>query len=147
MELASIDVLQAGLDAPQVTRLCHRPGIQHADVGPGPDEVLGQGSHPAEDRRHLTAGERDPSGLLDQIRSPLEIPGGQGVAHRFGNKTVLLIPCTRPAVQLRHELGDLALRALAQQIGEQAMVTIPAALVIEGNDEEVTPFEILEHGL
>ena len=37
--------------------------------------------------------------------------------YRFRNQAVRLIPRTRPAVQVRHEVGGLALHTLAQQIG------------------------------
>ncbi len=35
----------------------------------------------------------------------------------------------------------------AQQIGEQPVVAVPAALVVERHEEEVRPLDLLEHGL
>jgi hypothetical protein len=50
-----------------------------------------------------------------------------------------------PPVQPGHPLGaPLLPLAHPQQVGEQAVVAVPAALPVQGNQEQVGPLEVLE---
>ena len=84
---------------------------------------------------------------LDQVRRPLEVPGGQRVADGHGRLAVLLVPRARPPVQVRHLAGLLVQQARLQHVGEEMVVAIPPAAVVERDQEQVPPVQRLQHGL
>ena len=84
---------------------------------------------------------------LDQVRRPLEVLAGQRVADGLGPLAVLLVPLARPPVQLRDAVGLLVEQARPQHVGEQVVVAIPLAPVVERDEEQVRPIERLQHGL
>ncbi len=55
------------------------------------------------------------------------------------------VPAGRDAVQPAHPLRVVRAEPGAQGIGEEVVVAPPPALVVEGDDEEVGPFERLQH--
>ena len=103
-------------------------------------------SHPrtvASCRLRLSA--RD--GQLDQVRCALKVSGGQGVADGHGLLTVLLVPLAGPPVQARHLTGLLVEQPRLQHVGEQVVVAVPLAAVVERDQEQVAPVQRLQDRL
>ncbi len=86
-------------------------------------------------------------GQLDQVRRALEVPGGQRVADRLGRLAVALVPGARPPVQVGHVAGLLVREVRLQDVGEEVVVAIPLAVVVERDHEQVGPLQRLQHGL
>src|SRR5215217_1845223 len=63
------------------------------------------------------------------------------------DQAVLLAPVGGPPVQLGYQLRMGPLQAGAEQIGEQVVEAIPAALLVQGDEEQVGPLERLERVL
>ena len=57
------------------------------------------------------------------------------------------VPPAGPPVQLGDLAGPLLEQVGAQDVGEQVVVAVPLAAVVEGDDEQVRAVERLEHGL
>ena len=86
-------------------------------------------------------------GQLDQVGRPPEIPGGQRVPDRRRLLAVALEPGARPPVQFRDLAGLLVQQVRLQHVGEQVVVAVPAAAVVERDHEQVAPVQRLQHGL
>ena len=60
---------------------------------------------------------------------------------------MLLVPLACPPVQLRHQPGSLVEQARPQHVGEELVVAVPPAAVVERDEEQVPAIERLERGL
>src|SRR5205807_8734640 len=69
--------------------------------------------------------------------------GPRGLECRFGIPSTL-VPGSGPAVQDRHELGVVFGQLAPKQITEEMVVAIPNTLSVEGNEEEIGSFHLLE---
>ena len=69
------------------------------------------------------------------------------MADGLGRLAVLLVPRARPPVQVRHLAGLLVEQPRLQHVGEELVVAIPPAAVIERDQEQVPPIQRLQHGL
>ena len=83
---------------------------------------------------------------LDQPGRPGHLPGGDRMPDRLIGQPVLLMPGGRVPVQPRRP-ARLLLQAGAEQIGEQAVVTPPAAHRIERQQEQAGLLDLLQQGL
>jgi hypothetical protein len=83
---------------------------------------------------------------FDQPGRPGHLPGGDRVPDRLIGQPVLLMPGGRVPVQPRRPVR-LLLQAGAEQIGEQAVVTPPAAHIIERQQEQAGLFHLLQQRL
>ncbi len=84
---------------------------------------------------------------LDQVRRAPEVLGGQRVADGLGLLAVALEPRAGPPVQVRYLVGLLVEQARLQHVGEQMVVAVPLAAVVQRDDEQVVPVQRLQHGL
>jgi hypothetical protein len=57
---------------------------------------------------------------------------------------VLLAPAGRPTVQLRYQVRLELQEAGAEQVGEQVVEAPPAAFLVQGDEEQVGPLQLLE---
>jgi hypothetical protein len=81
--------------------------------------------------------------LLDELDGPLDVPGGQRMLGRLGCPPVLFVPLRRPRMQFFDVPGTLTLQTAPQEVCEEVMVTIPAPLLVQRDDEEVLPLQFL----
>src|SRR5918997_4642381 len=84
---------------------------------------------------------------LHQARRPREVAGGQRVPDGLGRLPVPLVPRARPPVEEGYLVGLFLPETPAEDVGEEVVVAVPAAAVVEGNDEQVPALQRLEHGL
>ena len=114
-------------------------GLGQQQPGTRLEQPGGQRGHPPLDRRCLAAQPvRGVEVPLDQPGRPGQLPGGDRVPDRLIGQTVLLMPGGRLPVQPRRP-ARLLLQAGAEQIGEQAVVTPPAAHLVERQQERPVP--------
>ena len=70
---------------------------------------------------------------------------GQGVPDRLLGQIVALVPLAGALVQQRHLVGLLAEHPRPQHVGEQVVVAVPLAPVVQGDEEQVGALEGREH--
>ena len=70
---------------------------------------------------------------------------GHGVGDRLGPVAVRLVPVARPAVELGDRVGLLVEQPGPEHVGEEVVVAVPGAAIVERDEEEVRPVELLEH--
>jgi hypothetical protein len=136
----------------------HRP--EFGPVGPalGRHRLTDQSLQPRSEHGHLrvaseqalvlepaepAAGRLDPAGavggqgqLPDQPRHPVGVPGGLGVVDRGLRQPVGLTPGSRPSVQRRDQLRLTPGQLGREQLLEQGVVAIPAALPVKGDQQQ-----------
>ena len=81
---------------------------------------------------------------FDEVGRKVDVAGRERVADRGFEVSGLLVPAAGPPMQHRHVLGALGEEPGEQHVGEQVVVAVPAALVIERNEEQVASFQRLE---
>ena len=68
------------------------------------------------------------------------------MVNRFGIESILLQPGGRPDMQAGDQIGLRLLQPGAQQIGKEVVIAIPRALIIQGHQKEVCPFQVFQNG-
>ena len=88
---------------------------------------------------------------FDQPLGASNVVHGSGVLECIQRKAIVFIPLAgagmqfgQPVLEARcHPLCALA-NSLPQQIGEEMVITVPMALAVHGDDEQVGAFEIFQ---
>src|SRR5919112_1892277 len=120
-------------------------GIRTAEHGPAVEYFVRERLEPAKQGGLLSTPAHARPCQLDQVRRPLEILGGQRVLDRIGRKTILFVPLARALMEDRYLIWLLRHQMRTENFGEEVMVTIPLASVIQRHNEEVAPLESLQH--
>src|SRR5215207_10704260 len=83
----------------------------------------------------------------------LDIAGRRRMLKRFQSEVIIFVPLTGTDMQFIQAIfrrrfpsrGDDALvQTLSQQIGKEMMITVPATLVVQRDEEQVGAFEIFK---
>src|SRR5215208_4102869 len=119
-------------------------GIRNAEHGPAVEQLVGERLEPAKQRGLLSTPAHCWHCQLDQVRRSLEILGGKRVADRIGRRTIMLVPLARAPMQSRYLIGLLRHQMRIENFGEEVMITIPLALVIQRNDKEIASLQGLQ---
>ena len=82
----------------------------------------------------------------DHFGRPVEGRGVDRVADRLRGVAVSFEPVARSQVQLVDVLGQLVEQPGAQHLGEEVVIAVPLAVVVERHEEEVRPVQRLEGG-
>ena len=139
--------LEEGIDAVELAGRHEGADISDGQHRSALHQLAGKRLEPAAQGRLLSSLPHRGARQLDQVRRPLEVLGRQRVADGFGPIAVLLIPLARPPVQVRGGVGLLVQQARSQHVGEQVVIPIPLATVVERDQEEVPALQGLQHGL
>ena len=133
-----LGVPQARLDALELAARHQRPDKPDAEHGPA--RGAARRGAPRASRRSVAscrslriAGMRQ----LDQVGRPLEVLGGQRVVDRLGRLAVLLVPALARRCSSGTAVGLLVQQVRLQHVGEEVVVAIPAAPVVERDQEQV----------
>ncbi len=94
------------------------------------------------DRVALAAHEQREPVLGDELDGEVPVLRGDGVTQRLRPHPALGVPARRAVVQPRQLGAQLAPRAHPQQLREQAVVAVPLASRVDGQDEPVGAFEL-----
>jgi hypothetical protein len=78
------------------------------------------------------------------VSGTLEVLGGDGVTDRADGQVVGGVPGTGSSVKVRHLTGALGEQTRTEHVGEQVMVPVPGALVVQGYEEEIASLELLQ---
>ena len=140
----ALGVPQPVVNPAEVAAGQQRSGVADAKGGPGADHLVGEGLIPAQRSGLLPLLVQRWRGQLDQIRRPRVVPGGERVADRLGACAVALVPRARAPVQRRHLRRLLGQQLRCEDVGEEVMVAIPLAPVVQRHDKEVATIERLQ---
>jgi hypothetical protein len=144
---SSLRVVQAVLDTGQLSARQQRAGEANAQDWTATDDLVGEWLHPCPQLQLLPRLAELRKRRLDQCRRSLDIATGECVADRLSALPVLLIPLARPVMQIWDLVAVLLFEVGAQDIGEEAVVAVPLASVVERDYEQVGSIELLQNGL
>ena len=105
--------------------------LQHG-VGEQPDPVA-QGAL-------ATLSDEHPSLVLDELGGGVTVAGGEVVPEGIGRQVVLGEPASGSAVARFDVVGRLQ----AQPLGEQRVISVPVSAMVERQQEQVEPLELVE---
>ncbi len=106
-----------------------------------------QGVQPAEDHPGFAVSYERGRVLFDHLSGAVYIAPRQGMPNGISGQPGLLVPRTRPSVQLRHQFRLGLAHAQAQQVGKQRVISVPATLRIKRLDKQVGSLQVLENVL
>src|SRR5436305_2114617 len=88
---------------------------------------------------------------FNQTLGTLNITGSSRMVKRFKREAMVFIPLAGTTMQCGHiphvifrKRGASLLQSLPQQICEEMVIAVPTPLVVQGDEEQVGAFEILE---
>ena len=141
-----LGVPEVRLDALELTGGHERSHVVVAEHRPDPELRIGQRLHPAPQGPLLPEPLQGRGRQLDQVGCAVEVRGGESVVDGDGPLAVRLVPVARPPVQRRDLVGLLVQQARTQHVGEEVVVAVPPAAVVERDQEQVPPVQRLQHG-
>ncbi len=86
-------------------------------------------------------------GATHDIRGSSLIPRAEQVDHALRDVALLEVPRTGATAEGGHGAGFALLQLGSQEVGEELMVSIPAAGVVFGRDEEVVALQVQQDGV
>ncbi len=92
---------------------------------------------PALQRGDLAPLEHGGIGLGDQARRQVVILSRQRVMDSIIRRARIRVPAGRPTMEHGHQVGPLGLQAGTEEVMEQAVIAVPASLIIQRNEEQV----------
>src|SRR5438067_12992187 len=84
--------------------------------------------------------------LNEGVRA-LEISRCQSVVDSFGNEVMAFEPGACPLVEDGEQVRVCLAEAKAQRLGEEVVVAVPGALIVERQQEEISLLELFQHAL
>jgi hypothetical protein len=143
----ALGVCQRGLDAREITSDQPDPDQVGAKQWALPDHVGRQGGQPFAqlDVASLTPQVRQHR--LDEVGSVGGVATGQGMSDRVLDHRVGGIPLARSPMEQWNAFGSFRSQARSERLGEQMVVPVPLAVVVERDDEHVCPVQRLELGV
>ena len=102
---------------------------------------------PAADDRFASLAPQRRDGELDPVGGQVDVAGGQCVPHGRLGIPGPVVPLAGATMQPGHVAGPFVEQAGVEHVGEQVVVPVPAAVVVERDDEQVLPLQGLQHRL
>ncbi|MFE6487492.1 hypothetical protein ACFVGN_31790, partial [Streptomyces sp. NPDC057757] len=101
---------------------------------------------PAADGGFLSVALQDRDRSLDEVGCPVDVSCFERVTDRRCRLPRVGVPLAGPAVQAHDLAGVFVGQVRAKDVREEMVIAVPAALVVEPDDEQVGPVEDFEHG-
>ena len=134
------------LDLGQAPAVEGRPYARQPQSRVALDELGGQARQPARHRRELAAVEAHEPVQGDELGGRRQVPGGEAVVDGVLDVAARTVPRGGARVQLARVPRPLDLEHVAQDLAEEVVVAVPAAMVVEGDQRQVRVLEPLEAG-
>ncbi len=128
---------QMWLDRCHLSGEQQRPCVQHAQARAVVHAGLGQRREPTQQGGQLAAHQHRQTMHFEQRLHARPIGGRHGIGHGRVHGALLLVPGAGATVQLWRPFGVRCFQTSAQQVGEQAVVTVPLALLVQGDQEQI----------
>ena len=110
-------------------------------------DVVGQRDQPVAQGAVLAPPAQVGQGELDEVGGVLVVAARDRVPYGVGQQPVLGEPSAGRGVQLGDPVGVPGSQPGTQRVGEEVVVAVPPALVVERDDEQVLALEGLQHRL
>ena len=125
------------------------PAINAADEAdrehrPHPNDLVGDDVEPAADGGLLPVPLQRRDGQFDQVRCPLDVPGGECVADSRRRLPVLVVPLAGSAMQVGDLVGPLVLQVGLQHVREKVVIAVPVTAVVQRDQEQVGAVQRLQ---
>ncbi len=111
------------------------------------DDIVGQRAQPVAKGAVLASSAQVGHGELDEVGGVLVVAARDRVPYGIGEQSVLGEPSAGRGVQLTDPVGMTRSQTGTQCVGEEVVVAIPPALVVERDHEQVLALEGLQHRL
>ena len=122
-----------------------RPAVQHDQTRRADQQAVGQVHLPAQQHADVLLCQQLLFGqVLHQIRRYIQVPGPQRLLHRLVDQALGVKPATGAQVQTGRRQGGAFLAAGAQQVGEQVVVAVPMALLVQRHQEHLMSLQIAQ---
>ncbi len=142
-----LDVAQVFVDAIQRAGRHQRAHEADGEYRPDAHHVVGDELHPGVHRRVLPAAAQVRQRQLGDVGGPVDVAGRQRVPDRAGRVVVPGEPAGGSAMQLGRGIRVFVEEPRAQHVGEEVVVPVPLASIVERNHEQVLPIQRLERRL
>ena len=123
------------------------PPRVNGEQRPATYDVVGQRDQPVAKGAVLASSAQVGQGELDEVGGVLVVAARDRVPYGIGQQPVLGEPSAGRGVQLGDPVGMPGSQTGTQRVGEEVVVAVPPALVVERDDEQVLALEGLEHRL
>lgn len=121
------------------------PAEVHGEQRPPTDDIVGQRGQPLAQGPVLASSAQVGQGELDEVGGVLVVAARDRVPHGVVEQPVLGEPSAGRGVQPGDTVGPRGRGTGTQRVGEEVVVAVPPALVVERDDEQVLALEDLEH--
>ncbi len=119
---------------------------REAERGPLSQNLFGYLLKQPNQRVHIAAPHQVIGDTLEQVRGGGIIRNGEEMMGGLSHLSIAFQPARRPSMQLRRKVWRLLAQMVAQEVGKEMVVAIPAPFIVERDDEQIGPREPLEHG-
>jgi len=143
----ALGLLHKSLGRVQVSPVRLHQALDQAQRRAGSHHLVWEHRQPALEDHVLAAPEGFIRMLLNEPSCPGRIPRRRGMVDRFVDQPVLLTPGGGPSVEVRDVCGLDPVQPGTEEIAEQVMVSVPVALLIQRDHEQVGAFQSLQHFL
>ena len=123
------------------------PPHEGGEQRPATHDVVGQRDQPVAKGAVLASSAQVGQGELDEVGGVLVVAARDRVPYGIGQQPVLGEPSAGRGVQLTDPVGMPGGQTGTQRVGEEVVVAVPPALVVERDDEQVLALERLQHRL
>ena len=123
------------------------PPHEHGEERPATYDVVGQRDQPVAKGAVLASPAQVGQGELDEVGGVLVVAARDRMPYGIAQQPVVGEPSAGRGVQLGDPVGMPGGQTGTQCVGEEVVVAVPPALVVERDDEEVLALEGLEHRL
>jgi hypothetical protein len=142
-----LGMVQQALDPIEVAKVEVDQALRKAQRRAEPHRIVREHREPALQDDGLSAAEGLAKVLLHESRRPCPVAGRQDMPNRVVDQAVPFVPGCGSAMQLRFLSSLDPVQPGAEEIAEQVMEAVPAALLVQGDQEQVGALECLEHVL
>ena len=143
---ASVDSIscEQWLDVGRVARGHSRSDQGDGEHGPIDEDLVGQRFEPAAEGAFLATLTQHRGGELDQPCGIVDVVTGHRVFDGRGGFAIGGVPVAGSPVQFVDQVGVFVGQSCAEHVGEQVVIPVPVASIVECDEEQVRPVELFQ---
>jgi hypothetical protein len=120
----------------------HEVAGKHRTSG---QDLRGQQRHPNSELSFGSSASQLGGGDLDEVRCVVDVAGREGMPYGCLDVAGRLVPLAGAAVQHADVAGAFGQQSCVEDVGEEAVVAVPAAVVVQRDQQQVAPLQRLQH--
>ena len=143
---ASVDSISWSKGSTSVDVAGGHPRSDQGDGEHGPigEHLVGQRFEPASQGAFLAALTQSGGGELDQSCRIVDVVAGHRVFDRCRGFAVGGVPAAGSSVEFVDQIGVFVGQPGAEHVGEEVVIAVPVASIVEGDEEQVRAVELLQ---